>query len=94
MRKGNRLYSVSGVYYTINHQLVSYHFLPPSLFGNIGAMYRFQDAAIANIGYHINSLIMGASYDFNSSSLNRATNSQGGILFGFSKELMIRIGAS
>jgi type IX secretion system PorP/SprF family membrane protein len=44
-----------------------------------GAMYRFQDAAIANIGYHVNSLIVGASYDFNTSSLNRATNSRGGI---------------
>jgi len=45
----------------------------------MGAMYRFQDAAIANIGYHVNSLIMGASYDFNTSMLNRATNTQGGI---------------
>lgn len=45
----------------------------------LGAMYRFQDAAIASVGYHVNTLIMGASYDFNTSSLNRATNSQGGI---------------
>jgi type IX secretion system PorP/SprF family membrane protein len=45
----------------------------------MGAMYRFQDAAIANIGYHVNSLILGASYDFNTSSLNRATNTQGGL---------------
>jgi type IX secretion system PorP/SprF family membrane protein len=45
----------------------------------LGAMYRFQDAAIANIGYHVNSLVMGVSYDFNTSGLNRATNSQGGI---------------
>lgn len=44
-----------------------------------GAMYRFKDAAIANIGYHVNSLIVGASYDFNTSSLRRATNSAGGI---------------
>ena len=44
-----------------------------------GMMYRFQDAAIANVGYHINSLIVGASYDFNTSTLNRATNTQGGI---------------
>jgi type IX secretion system PorP/SprF family membrane protein len=45
----------------------------------LGAMYRFQDAAIANVGYHVDSFIMGASYDFNTSSLNRATNTQGGI---------------
>ena len=44
-----------------------------------GAMYRFQDAAIANVGYHVSSWIVGASYDFNTSSLNRATNTQGGI---------------
>jgi type IX secretion system PorP/SprF family membrane protein len=44
-----------------------------------GAMYRFKDAAIANVGYHVNSLIVGASYDFNTSSLRRATNSAGGI---------------
>ncbi|MBD1395327.1 PorP/SprF family type IX secretion system membrane protein [Mucilaginibacter glaciei] len=45
----------------------------------LGAMYRFQDAAIANVGYHVNSLIIGASYDFNTSSLNRATFGQGGL---------------
>jgi type IX secretion system PorP/SprF family membrane protein len=50
----------------------------------MGAMYRFQDAAIANIGYHVNSLILGASYDFNTSSLNRATNVQGGMEFSVS----------
>jgi type IX secretion system PorP/SprF family membrane protein len=44
-----------------------------------GAMYRFKDAAIANLGYHVNSLIIGASYDFNTSALNRATSGQGGI---------------
>ncbi|WP_214070034.1 PorP/SprF family type IX secretion system membrane protein [Mucilaginibacter sp. dw_454] len=44
----------------------------------IGAMYRFQDAAIANVGYDVKNFIIGASYDFNTSSLNRATNSLGG----------------
>jgi type IX secretion system PorP/SprF family membrane protein len=50
----------------------------------LGAMYRFQDAAIANVGFHINSYIFGASYDFNTSSLNRATASQGGFELSFS----------
>ncbi len=45
----------------------------------IGGMYRFKDAAVANVGYHMNSLIIGASYDFNTSSLNRATFGQGGL---------------
>lgn len=45
----------------------------------LGAMYRVNDAAIANVGYHISSLIIGASYDFNTSALNTATNSRGGI---------------
>lgn len=45
----------------------------------LGGMYRFEDAAIANLGYRINNLIAGASYDFNTSSLNRATAGQGGI---------------
>lgn len=44
-----------------------------------GAMYRFADAAVANVGYHVKSLIIGVSYDFNTSSLNRATNAQGGM---------------
>ena len=45
----------------------------------IGGLYRWNDAAIANVGYHVNSLIIGASYDFNTSSLTRGTRGQGGI---------------
>lgn len=45
----------------------------------IGGMYRFKDAAIANVGYHLKSLIIGASYDFNTSGLNRATFGRGGL---------------
>lgn len=45
----------------------------------VGGMYRFEDAAIANLGYRFNNLIAGASYDFNTSSLTRATSGQGGI---------------
>ena len=56
-----------------------------------GAMYRFQDAAIANIGYHVSSWIVGASYDFNTSSLNRATNTQGGIELSISYVFRKRI---
>ena len=45
----------------------------------LGALYRFGDAAVVDVGYHISSLIIGASYDINTSSLNRATSGQGGI---------------
>jgi type IX secretion system PorP/SprF family membrane protein len=45
----------------------------------LGAMYRFQDAAIANVGYHFDNYIVGASYDFNTSQLNTATAGQGGL---------------
>lgn len=45
----------------------------------IGGLYRFEDAAIANVGYRFSNLVAGASYDFNTSTLNRATNGQGGI---------------
>jgi len=44
----------------------------------LGGMYRVKDAAVADVGYHINSLIIGVSYDFNTSALNAATSGQGG----------------
>ena len=45
----------------------------------IGALFRVNDAAVADVGYHVSNMIIGASYDFNTSNLNRATNGQGGI---------------
>ncbi|MEO6148957.1 MAG: PorP/SprF family type IX secretion system membrane protein [Mucilaginibacter sp.] len=45
----------------------------------VGAMYRTGDAAVANVGYRIGNLTIGASYDFNTSAFSTATNSQGGI---------------
>jgi type IX secretion system PorP/SprF family membrane protein len=44
----------------------------------LGGMYRINDAAVADVGYHLNKLIIGVSYDFNTSALNTATNGQGG----------------
>ncbi|MFD0793496.1 PorP/SprF family type IX secretion system membrane protein [Mucilaginibacter litoreus] len=57
----------------------------------LGGMYRFKDAAVANVGYHVNSLIIGASYDFNTSSLNRATFGQGGLELSISYVFRKRI---
>jgi type IX secretion system PorP/SprF family membrane protein len=44
----------------------------------IGGMFRLQDAAVANVGYHFNNMVIGASYDFNTSALRTATAGQGG----------------
>jgi type IX secretion system PorP/SprF family membrane protein len=45
----------------------------------LGGMYRVDDAAIAEVGYHHQSTIIGMSYDFNTSALRTATNGQGGL---------------
>jgi len=44
-----------------------------------GANYRVDDAAIAFFGLHIKNMTFGLSYDFNTSSLNRATGNKGGL---------------
>lgn len=45
----------------------------------IGGWYRFGDAAIPYIGLEFNGLLIGATYDVNTSSLKPASNSRGGI---------------
>jgi type IX secretion system PorP/SprF family membrane protein len=56
----------------------------------LGGMYRINDAAVADVGYHIKNMVMGLSYDFNNSPLKAATNGQGGfelsISYIFSKD--------
>lgn len=44
-----------------------------------GSNYRVDDAAIAFLGLHLKSMVVGLSYDFNTSNLNRATGSRGGL---------------
>lgn len=44
-----------------------------------GSNYRLDDAAIAFFGLNIKNMVIGLSYDFNTSSLNKATRSQGGL---------------
>ena len=44
-----------------------------------GGNYRFKDAAIAYVGLHFKSMVFGLSYDFNTSDLNKATGSKGGL---------------
>jgi hypothetical protein len=45
----------------------------------IGAWYRFQDAIIPYIGLEYNGLLIGASYDANTSSLKPASQTRGGM---------------
>ena len=45
----------------------------------VGAMYRLDDAVVAEFGYHINNTMIGISYDINTSPLNTVTNGHGGL---------------
>ena len=45
----------------------------------LGGLYRVNDAAVINAGYHLNNMLIGLSYDFNTSALHAATNYQGGL---------------
>jgi len=44
-----------------------------------GSNYRVDDSAIAFFGLHLKNMVFGLSYDFNTSTLNRATGSKGGL---------------
>lgn len=55
------------------------YFLNPETDLLFGANYRFDDASIVFFGMHLKNIAFGVSYDFNTSSLNRATGSRGGL---------------
>lgn len=44
-----------------------------------GGNYRMKDAAIAFVGLQLKNMVFGLSYDVNTSSFNRASNSNGGL---------------
>ncbi|GGH16400.1 MULTISPECIES: PorP/SprF family type IX secretion system membrane protein [Pedobacter] len=44
-----------------------------------GGNYRNKDAAIAFVGLQLKNMVFGLSYDINTSSFNRASNSNGGL---------------
>jgi len=44
-----------------------------------GGNYRLKDAAIAFVGLQLRNMVFGLSYDVNTSSFNRASNSNGGL---------------
>ena len=45
----------------------------------LGSWYRFNDAVIPYIGLEFSSILIGASYDANTSSLKPASNTRGGM---------------
>lgn len=45
----------------------------------VGSNYRFDNAAIAYLGFHIKNMVIGLSYDINASSLQRLSRSNGGL---------------
>lgn len=45
----------------------------------LGGMYRVNDAAVADVGYNMKSMLIGLSYDFNTSAFKAATSGQGGL---------------
>lgn len=59
--------------YNVNHDENN----PTNLY--LGAWYRFKDAAIPYIGIEFSGLMIGATYDANTSSLKPASNSRGGM---------------
>lgn len=71
MKQGNARETAAGVYgqFMLNQET-------DLMFGG---NYRFDDAAIAFFGLHIKQMVFGVSYDFNTSSLMRATRNQGGL---------------
>lgn len=71
IRQGNAHETVTGLY--LQYLLPNYSDL---LFG---ATYRFQDAVIPFIGFHLGDFTFGLSYDVNVSDLRAASQGRGGI---------------
>lgn len=44
----------------------------------LGGMYQIHDSATADVGYRLKNMVIGVSYDINTSPLNAAVNGQGG----------------
>ena len=71
MKQGNAREISTGAYVTF--------YLNPEANILFGSNYRYEDAAIAFFGLHLKNTVFGLSYDFNTSNLNRATGSRGGL---------------
>lgn len=71
MKQGNAHETSAGAY--------AQYYLNPETDLLFGSNYRFDDASIVFFGMHLKNIAFGVSYDFNTSSLNRATGSKGGL---------------
>ncbi|MXV17880.1 PorP/SprF family type IX secretion system membrane protein [Hufsiella ginkgonis] len=76
MRQGSARESMVGVYGRVMLQNDSDLLL--------GSSFRFNDSAIGFAGFHIKNFIFGVSYDFNTSTLQRASDGRGGLEFSLS----------
>jgi type IX secretion system PorP/SprF family membrane protein len=75
----NGLYMKQGTAKEISGGAYAQYFVNQDTDLLFGANYRHEDAAIAYFGMHIKNMSFGVSYDFNTSNLNRATGSKGGL---------------
>lgn len=75
----NGLYMKQGNAREISAGAYAKYYINPEADILFGSNYRFDDAAIAFFGLHLKNVVMGVSYDFNTSNLNRATGSKGGL---------------
>lgn len=75
----NALYMKQGNAKEISAGAYAKYYINPEADILFGSNYRFDDAAIAFFGMHIKNVVFGLSYDFNTSNLNRATGSRGGL---------------
>ena len=75
----NGLYMKQGNAHEISAGAYAKYYINPEADILFGTNYRFDDAAIAFFGLHLKSTVIGLSYDFNTSGLDRATGSKGGL---------------
>lgn len=71
MKQGNATETSVGAY--------AQYYINPETDLLFGGNYRFDDASIIFLGMHLKNVSVGVSYDFNVSTLNRATGSKGGL---------------
>jgi type IX secretion system PorP/SprF family membrane protein len=75
----NGLYMRQGTAREISAGAYAQFYVNPDTDLLFGSNYRHEDASIVYIGVHLKNIAFGASYDFNTSSLSRATGSKGGL---------------
>jgi len=75
----NGLYMRQGTAREISAGAYAQYYVNPETDLLFGSNYRHEDASIIYIGMHLKNIAFGVSYDINTSNLNRATGSKGGL---------------